>query len=578
MKIYKITFNIFYKSLICQKYFIWNKPESLKIDDYDEEIEEMNNFWEIEDNEETELEKIEVTKKGFEIVENAFNNFIIQNAKKENLNIYINSEKNEELAIKKTNEAINDEKIDIVLYPVFQLENAVAKPTIYNKKLKKISNFNYNTGTKLKDYLKAFYDYEIIKKNGIEIEDYSIYTIEIKKNGIDKITFSETFYCNSTKNKRKPKEEFKKNIASKQEAFLGDPKKEKNTIFQKISSGIITKDISLNSINHYIHYINNAKDAKLENHLDDDITVFGSNPFFNDLVKCIYPKNLPLSGKLINKKKTKELSGEYEKLLDYYNDKIVINSINRQENKIDKELALNIIEEIELNNTVWYDFEGFSLPFSILENTFPYQQIVFQVSVIKSEKNLKLDKSNNIVIDTKNIKYEDFFKIIDAIYWDKAKYVVYNKNYENTRLKEMLTFLLPVCIDKKMMTEYNVYEEKVKHIIDNTIDLLDLFAINSGNAFPPIFLWELNGFSSIKKIEKYINEKNIELSYKITPYKDLKIQNGLMAMEKGISRFLGDIGNREWETISFDLKKYCENDVKAMIMVYFFAKKLIDES
>ena len=56
----------------------------------------------------------------------------------------------------------------------------------------------------------------------------------------------------------------------------------------------------------------------------------------------------------------------------------------------------------------------------------------------------------------------------------------------------------------------------------------------------------------------------------IKPYKTLVVQNGLMAMNKAIQRYLGTIGDREWAALATDLRAYCENDVRAMIMVYHF--------
>jgi hypothetical protein len=70
--------------------------------------------------------------------------------------------------------------------------------------------------------------------------------------------------------------------------------------------------------------------------------------------------------------------------------------------------------------------------------TLPYQQLIFQVSVIKTVED-KITDINNIVIDPKNIKYTDFFGIIDAIYAEEADaYVVYNKSYENSKLLSMI--------------------------------------------------------------------------------------------------------------------------------------------
>ncbi|MHA0272859.1 hypothetical protein ACXYFN_02350 [Mycoplasma sp. 48589B] len=76
-------------------------------------------------------------------------------------------------------------------------------------------------------------------------------------------------------------------------------------------------------------------------------------------------------------------------------------------------------------------------------------------------------------------------------------------------------------------------------------------------------------YYSIKKIEKYITHLGLRLKTLITPYADLEIQKGTMAMEKAMQRNAGIIGDNLWNEMTVPaLKMYCENDVKAMIMVY----------
>ena len=79
---------------------------------------------------------------------------------------------------------------------------------------------------------------------------------------------------------------------------------------------------------------------------------------------------------------------------------------------------------------------------------------------------------------------------------------------------------------------------------------------------------------SIKNIEKHISQNKIYLPRKIQEYKNLEIQNGLIAMEIAIKRSINIIGDLEWKSYEEKLKKYCENDVRAMIMVYDFVLSL----
>ncbi|WAM00675.1 DUF2779 domain-containing protein [Mycoplasmopsis felis] len=71
-----------------------------------------------------------------------------------------------------------------------------------------------------------------------------------------------------------------------------------------------------------------------------------------------------------------------------------------------------------------------------------YNQLVNQVSVIITKNGIE-ESVENLVIDTKNISCKDLVKIIQTIYNNKPDYfVVYNKNYENTRNKEISKLVL----------------------------------------------------------------------------------------------------------------------------------------
>jgi hypothetical protein len=49
----------------------------------------------------------------------------------------------------------------------------------------------------------------------------------------------------------------------------------------------------------------------------------------------------------------------------------------------------------------------------------------------------------------------------------------------------------------------------------------------------------------------------------------------MMAMDIAVQRLLGLIGEKEWLEKTIFLKDYCENDVRAMLMVYEFIKFII---
>ncbi|QNM93722.1 DUF2779 domain-containing protein [Mycoplasma sp. Pen4] len=294
--------------------------------------------------------------------------------------------------------------------------------------------------------------------------------------------------------------------------------------------------------------------------------------------------------------------------------------------------SLNIIKDIHRKDAriCWYDYEGFMGIYPIIDNVPSYNQVVNQVSVIVTQ-NGQQTHAENIVIDTKDIKLIEMVKMLIKIYADNADYyVVYNKTYENSRNREILElarkklYNQPTTQDDfDFIAEYEeifnskeifALENIVLHINNNTIDLADCFksysTISLSNLIGNINLSDyvffkkdettnqiisyepfedtedfvnhsvastsnlinidyLMRFYSIKKIEKFITHEQIQLKTLITPYTELEIQKGTMAMQKAMERNAGTIGDTLWnENIVPSLKLYCENDVRAMIMVY----------
>ena len=175
-----------------------------------------------------------------------------------------------------------------------------------------------------------------------------------------------------------------------------------------------------------------------------------------------------------------------------------------------------------------------------MDNFLPFSQVVSQVSVIKTKQ--MVEKSIvNLVIDPQVINYDDFATIVNTIYDSQADcYVVYNASYEHSRLNDI--------VQKMYETSYkgvNEVEFKVKEIIKKTIDLANLFIVNSANKIPPILITDLKGMYSIKRLEKYITTKYTHFPYKIKRYDSLAISNGLYAMEVINNRALDIIGDNE---------------------------------
>lgn len=132
----------------------------------------------------------------------------------------------------------------------------------------------------------------------------------------------------------------------------------------------------------------------------------------------------------------------------------------------------------------------------------------------------------------------------------------------------------PISIgDKRSQIKYHFYNKNNLSLdLPKTI-IKDNFKSLDKGIFLNIF--ELRGFSSIKKIEKLITKYHIKLKHKIKPYASLEVKNGLFALEKAINRHQGLIGDKEWEETSNNLKIYCHNDVMMMIEAYDLVQKIV---
>jgi len=173
-------------------------------------------------------------------------------------------------------------------------------------------------------------------------------------------------------------------------------------------------------------------------------------------------------------------------------------------------------------------------------------QVVNQVSVIfdHGDKNLKLLPS--VIIDPINgINKNDFKKIIDSILPNhnleickQYSYVVYNKNFECIRLREMAKYI-----------NEDEYFKKVSIIVENIYDLADFFNIGSAKLNCQIILKELKGFYSIKKVLPLVEKYDYE-SFKTAGCKNYKtelvqITNGKEAQNASTKRFFGLISDSE---------------------------------
>jgi hypothetical protein len=178
-----------------------------------------------------------------------------------------------------------------------------------------------------------------------------------------------------------------------------------------------------------------------------------------------------------------------------------------------------------------------------VDNSLPFMQAVNQVSVIFDNGDGRLVKKDNsigcdnVIIDPLNMNINDYKTIIDAIYPNNDQqnysYIVYNKNFEVTRLNEM----------KKLLKD-SEYSLKVDTITKNIFDLADFFDLRKDEY---ICINELHAYFSIKKvlpiIQKYTPDIFVKTGCK--DYGKLEIHNGGQAQTESTKRFFNLLNNDE---------------------------------
>ncbi|MCR8966649.1 DUF2779 domain-containing protein [Mycoplasma zalophidermidis] len=299
--------------------------------------------------------------------------------------------------------------------------------------------------------------------------------------------------------------------------------------------------------------------------------------------------------------------------------------------------ALELISELMVKNLkiVWYDYEGVSSLIPIFDGLKSWRQVPHQVSVIITQ-NGQVVSEEDVIKDPKNLELIDLVDVIIRVHSSADKYVVFNKNYENTRnleIRDMVkqrydNFDQNNTDDVEFVNQMRTrgfdswldFEILVKHIYDNTFDLLECFTTKTDitdqvfyvsryikyneyhkpsfklnlkefegnlddykkicdeyrrNTFADkelktIRIMELLGYTSIKKLEKLITKSGYQYRWKIKEYAGLEIKNGSMALELAVNRNANCTKDNEWAAKVEKLKEYCHNDVVAMIVVYEF--------
>ena len=221
------------------------------------------------------------------------------------------------------------------------------------------------------------------------------------------------------------------------------------------------------------------------------------------------------------------------------NHKIQVDAYRSNRSIIEVEKIKELLSEFTYP-LYFMDFESFQPAVPLYDNSRPYQQIPFQFSVHLLEKENAELRHYEFLGDPNNDPRKSFIENLIKSLGVEGSIVVYNKSFENTRLREIVR-------------DYPEYEERVERIIERVVDLMVPFQKKY------YYLPEMKGSFSIKNVlPALVPELN---------YKGMEIGDGGTA-----SVSFENLSNMddmfEIEKVRNNLLEYCKLDTYAMVKIY----------
>jgi hypothetical protein len=220
------------------------------------------------------------------------------------------------------------------------------------------------------------------------------------------------------------------------------------------------------------------------------------------------------------------------------------------ENKtiIDKESIKDFLDKINYP-VCFLDFESFQPAVPLFDGTKPYEQIAFQYSIhYQNQKKEGKLKHNYFLAHPGTDFREEFLKKLLADLSGIGSILVYNASFEKMILNSLAR-------------QFPAHKSAIAMIIERIIDLMEPFQKKH------LYLPEMKGSHSIKYVLPSF-DKTIQ-------YKDLAIQNGLMATMQFNQLFL-ETDMFKMEEIRNNLLEYCKLDTLAMVKILEGLYKIID--
>ena len=282
-------------------------------------------------------------------------------------------------------------------------------------------------------------------------------------------------------------------------------------------------------------------------------------------------KKLPKDGTLtvfdiagLNKKtKIKLYNKNIITFQDVYNANVITNEKQNEQvefyvkdlpPKVNKKEIKEFLDKLKYPQ-FYLDFESVQSPIPIYQKTNSYQQVVTQYSLhIIEKEGGEIQHKEFLAYPDSNVVKDVATQLIKDIPKEKGgSVIVYNKSFENTRMKEMIEM-------------YPEFTDGLQSIIDRVQDLDEPFKQHS------YYEKALNGSHSIKSVLPTLCPNDPSLDYHALE----GVQNGNEAKNEFLKMRFMD--KEELEKSRAGLLKYCCLDTLAEVKVVERLKEIVNEN
>lgn len=199
------------------------------------------------------------------------------------------------------------------------------------------------------------------------------------------------------------------------------------------------------------------------------------------------------------------------------------------------------------------DFETYRTAIPLYDGLKPYQQVPFQFSLHVLDCEKSKVKHFSYIAEGKEDPRKDFLENLKKVVGKEGSVVVYNQRFEQGILTELAEHM-------------PLYKDWIDSIVNRMIDLLTPF--REFYYYHP----DQKGSASIKKVLPAIAGKS---------YDELEITDGEIASLRYLYITHGSIegkcaSSEEIKKTREDLKKYCELDTKAMLLILNKLKEIVN--